>query len=153
VHDLCSLSFVIDLDCLQAEALKKQIVLSARVYEVQAREAVSRRNASVNGSTKNGDGGPGTASVLTPLLRLLTGAVPAPSFCRNVRHAIDDEGKVVDAASEALAQQRGRVRAAEARLASLLRGYQGEVSEQSGRMCVVMIAGDEIFDFIQSLLF
>ncbi|GAX78758.1 hypothetical protein CEUSTIGMA_g6195.t1 [Chlamydomonas eustigma] len=128
---------------LGAEALKKQIVLSARVHEVQAREAASRRNTDMKAGGRN-SGDAATSSVLTPLLRLLTGAVPAPSFCRNVRCAIDDEGRVVDAASEALSMQRGRVRAAEARLASLLRGYQGEVSEQSGRMCVVMIAGTKM---------
>lgn len=51
--------------------------------------------------------------------------------------------RVLDGASELLAQKRMRVRIAEARLNSLLRGYQGgEVSQQGGRMCVAIIAGE-----------
>ena len=51
--------------------------------------------------------------------------------------------RVVDAASDLLSQKRARVRTVEARLSSLLRGYQGgEVSQQGGRMCVVLLAGE-----------
>ena len=60
-----------------------------------------------------------------------------------VRSAIDDEGRIVDSASEALAGQRQRVRVLQSRLTSVLRGYQqGEVSEQGGRLCVAMSVGE-----------
>lgn len=60
-----------------------------------------------------------------------------------VRSAVDDEGRIVDSASEALAGQRQRVRVLQSRLTSVLRGYQqGEVSEQGGRLCVAMSVGE-----------
>ena len=65
---------------------------------------------------------------------------PSPPLLHT--HPIAPLCRVVDAASDLLSQKRARVRTVEARLSSLLRGYQGgEVSQQGGRMCVVLLAG------------
>lgn len=47
-----------------------------------------------------------------------------------------------DAASEKLRTCRQRIKALTAKLASVLKGYGGEVSDKGGRMCVALPAGE-----------
>ncbi|KAG1661302.1 hypothetical protein FOA52_008649 [Chlamydomonas sp. UWO 241] len=105
-----------------ADNLRRQINMAARTYDASGRD-----------------------SPIAPLLAGVATLTPAPGYCAAVKSAIDDEGKVVDSASEALGAKRMRVRQLTQRLSSLLRGYGvGEVSEQGGRLCVAVISGSKM---------
>ncbi|GIL91154.1 hypothetical protein Vretifemale_18815, partial [Volvox reticuliferus] len=67
-----------------------------------------------------------------------------PLLVRSVMMAIDEEANVQDSASEQLRGLRARVKAIQSRLAALLKGYGGEVSDRGGRMCVAVPAGTKI---------
>ncbi|GLC37921.1 hypothetical protein PLESTF_000610400 [Pleodorina starrii] len=67
-----------------------------------------------------------------------------PFLVRSVSMAIDEDANVQDSASEQLRGLRARVKSLQARLASMLKGYGGEVSERGGRMCVAVPAGTKI---------
>ena len=78
-----------------AEALRKQVVMAARAHGGDG----SSSSAGGGGSgRRRGGGGGGDASTgdgpVGPLLRVVnSGIPPAPGFCREVRAAIDDEGR------------------------------------------------------------
>eukprot|EP00198_Chlamydomonas_reinhardtii_P000810 XP_001690145.1 predicted protein [Chlamydomonas reinhardtii] len=78
-------------------------------------------------------------------VRLLLAAVgrvrPQPHLLRSVAQAIDEDNNIQDSASEQLRGLRGRVKAIQSRLASMLKGYGGEVSDRGGRMCVALPGG------------
>lgn len=70
----------------------------------------------------------------------ITTVLPPPLFLQ-INLAINEDNLVQDTASEELRVARMRVKALQARLTSLLKGYGGEVSERGGRLCVAVPAG------------
>ena len=67
------------------------------------------------------------------------------SVQRDVTRCIDEEGAVVDGASEELGRARGTLRALTSQIRSMLKGYGGEVSEQGGRLCVATLSGGRLW--------
>jgi dsDNA-specific endonuclease/ATPase MutS2 len=66
------------------------------------------------------------------------GINPPEDLMREVSAALDDEGNVVDSASERLRSCRQRVKQLTSRLAAAMKPYPGEVSERGGRVCVAV---------------
>lgn len=121
-----------------ASALRRQVLGASRSNESNLQPS------SIPTSVKKTKGKrPANESAIAPLLKAVSSLPPfVPSFCREVKVAIDDEGRIVDAASDILAALRSKIRTLESRLGSILRGYQlGEASTQSGRMCIAMLSG------------
>jgi hypothetical protein len=83
----------------------------------------------------------GGQTAIQPILSAVAGLQALPAFARAVAAAIDEDGNVMDGASEAVRATRGRVKGIVGRLNGLLKGYPGEVSERAGRMCVAVPAG------------
>ncbi|KAG2444932.1 hypothetical protein HXX76_001668 [Chlamydomonas incerta] len=81
-------------------------------------------------------------------VRLLLAAVgrvrPQPHLLRSVAQAVDEDNNILDSASEQLRGLRARVKAIQSRLASMLKGYGGEVSDKGGRVCVALPGGTKL---------
>ncbi|EIE19122.1 hypothetical protein COCSUDRAFT_38365 [Coccomyxa subellipsoidea C-169] len=74
-------------------------------------------------------------SALWPVVSTVKGLPGHAEIVAGVNSALDEGAKVREGASEDVRRTRGRCRTLEGRLRSLLKGFQGEVSEQSGRLC------------------
>ncbi|BDA49511.1 Endonuclease MutS2 [Coccomyxa sp. Obi] len=82
-------------------------------------------------------------SILWPVVSCIKGLPAHAEIVGAVNAAIDENARVRDGASEDVRRTRGRCRTIEGRLRSLLKGFQGEVSEQSGRLCVAVSPADK----------
>ena len=113
-----------------ANALRRQVLSASRANESNLEPATPSKKSKGKRVT--------SVSSSAPLIKAVSSLPPfVPSFCREVKASIDDEGRIVDAASDMLAAFRSKIRTLENRLSSILRGYQlGEASTQSGRMCI-----------------
>lgn len=89
---------------------------------------------------QNDAGGPDSA--IAPLLEAVNRLHPLPQLIRDIEAGITEEGKVLDSASEVLRSARYKVKAVESKITSILKGYPGEVSDRSGRMCIAAPAGE-----------
>ncbi|EFJ45039.1 hypothetical protein VOLCADRAFT_40753, partial [Volvox carteri f. nagariensis] len=101
-----------------AERLRKQVVVAARENDALRPDSPVRVLLAAVGQVRQ-----------------------QPLLVRSVVMAIDEEGRVQDSASEQLRGLRARVKSIQARIAAVLKGYGGEVSEKGGRMCVAVPAG------------
>jgi dsDNA-specific endonuclease/ATPase MutS2 len=63
---------------------------------------------------------------------------PPEDLLREISAALDEEGNVVDNASERLRTSRQRVKQLTARLTAAMKPYPGEPSERGGRVCVAV---------------
>ncbi|KAL3134938.1 hypothetical protein ABBQ32_007900 [Trebouxia sp. C0010 RCD-2024] len=66
-----------------------------------------------------------------------------PQVVKAISACLSEDGEVQDSASDELRAARGKLRGVENRLKALLKGHSGEVSEMSGRFCVVLPASQQ----------
>eukprot|EP00879_Flechtneria_rotunda_P017603 GHRR01018453.1.p1 GENE.GHRR01018453.1~~GHRR01018453.1.p1 ORF type:complete len:365 (+),score=118.66 GHRR01018453.1:674-1768(+) len=83
-------------------------------------------------------------SLLWPLLAAVAQITVPAALMRDITSIITEDGELTDAASEQVRTTRGRVRALQGRINSILKGYPGEASEKSGRLCIAAPAGTKI---------
>jgi len=76
--------------------------------------------------------------VLAPIFDGISAISPPEDLLREISACLDDEGAVVDAASDRLRAARTRVKTLAARLAAAMKPYPGEPSERGGRVCVAV---------------
>ncbi|WIA23370.1 hypothetical protein OEZ85_000133 [Tetradesmus obliquus] len=104
-----------------ADRLKRQVGL------------VARQN---NATQRNGP--------LGPLLDAVAAVRVPAALMRDINAAINEDGELADSSSEQVRTTRGRVRAITSRINNILKGYPGEASEKSGRLCIAVPAGTRI---------
>ncbi|KAF6255024.1 hypothetical protein COO60DRAFT_258769 [Scenedesmus sp. NREL 46B-D3] len=104
-----------------ADRLKRQVNLVARQ----------------NNATQRG--GP-----LEPLLEAVAGVRVPAALMRDINAAINEDGELADSSSEQVRTTRGKVRAVTSRINNILKGYPGEASEKSGRLCIAVPAGTRV---------
>ncbi|EFN53577.1 hypothetical protein CHLNCDRAFT_136763 [Chlorella variabilis] len=80
---------------------------------------------------------------LQPVTEAFRDVATLPELAAAVGSAIEESGAVRESASEEVRRARARVRTIEGRIRGILKGYQGEVTEQGARMCVAVPASPD----------
>ncbi|KAI7845433.1 hypothetical protein COHA_000985 [Chlorella ohadii] len=80
---------------------------------------------------------------LAPVTSAFKDIATLPELAGAIGSTIEESGSVRESASEEVRRARGRVRTIEGRLRGILKGHHGEITEQSGRLCVAVPASPD----------
>eukprot|EP00891_Asterochloris_glomerata_P006948 jgi/Astpho2/6948/e_gw1.00107.204.1_t len=102
----------------------------------------SRLKRAIQGAVRSAEDS-GASATFEPLVDAIKELQPHEDILTHVAACVAEDGAVKDTASEEVRRTRGQLSSIEGRLNSILKGYGGEVTEHSGRLCVVVPAGDD----------
>lgn len=102
----------------------------------------ARLQRSVMGASNAADG-TGDYDLFSALAERIRNLQSHSQVVKNISACVSEEGDIRDSASDEVRQSRGKLRAVENRLKAILKGHSGEVSEMSGRLCVVLPASQQ----------
>ncbi|KAL0045927.1 hypothetical protein WJX82_008672 [Trebouxia sp. C0006] len=102
----------------------------------------ARLQRSVMGASNAADG-TGDYDLFSALTERIRDLQTHSQVVKNVSACVSEDGDIRDSASDEVRQSRGKLQAVENRLKAILKGHSGEVSEMSGRLCVVLPASQQ----------